>query len=82
MKEATMFSLWVGQNKDSTLTREEIYYLSKVDITTKLSATDLFTIMYHGKDDTPMLALEALKELFEWEMHVLEERNQHQGGEE
>lgn len=77
-----MFSWWMSQNEDSTLTQNDIDCLSVADINSKLSSPDLVEIMYHGKGTTPMLALTALKEQFEWEMHRLEELNYPQGDDE
>ena len=74
-----MFSWWMSQDEDSTLTRNDIDCLSKVDINSKLSAPDLVEILYHGKGTASMLALSALKEKFEWEMNSLEEMNYPQG---
>ena len=81
MREATIFSQWMSQDEDTTLNQNDIDCLSAVDITSKLSAPDLVAVLYHGKGDVPMLALSALKEKFEWEMHRLEELNHPQGAE-
>ena len=77
-----MFSWWMSQDEDTTLTQNDIDCLSAVDITSKLSAPDLVAVLYHGKGSAPMLALSALKEQFEWEMHRLEEMTYPQGADE
>lgn len=77
-----MFSWWMYQDEDSTLTQNDIDRLSVADINSKLSCPDLVEIMYHGKGDASMLALSALKEKFEWEMNSLEGMNYPQGDDE
>lgn len=72
MNEATLFSCWLYQDRPSKLTRQDIEVFAPVDITTKLSANDLIVILYYGKADVAMAALNCLKEKFEAEMHHLE----------
>ena len=69
------FSWWLGKQPPSSLTRKDVEELSLVDITTKLDPKDLLAVMFYGNDRAVGAAVNALKERFEWELHVIEELN-------
>lgn len=79
MREPQWFTAWLDGHDPSTLTVADIKRMSIVDVTTKLSIPDLTAIMYYGESVVSQAALDALKQLFEFEMNALSELNQHQG---
>lgn len=72
MNEAKLFACWLDQGQPSKLTLGDIHRMSVVDVTTKMNASDLIAIMYHGRGSVAICALNCLKEKFEAEMHYLE----------
>lgn len=78
MRQPNWFTSWLDGHDPSSLTVQEIGRMSIVDVTTKLSISDLIAILYWGDAVTAMAALDALKQLFEFEMNALEALNQDQ----
>lgn len=72
MNEANLFTMWLYQDRPSTLSRKEIQASFFGDME-HLPLCDLIAVMYHGRDDQALLALKKLRQHFEDEMNHLEQ---------
>ena len=71
MNEANLFAYWLGQDRRSKLTPNEIDCLSIQEIA-KLDVADLTAVMYYGKGTACLTAIGMLRQKFEDELHYLE----------
>jgi hypothetical protein len=72
MNEATLFSYWLYQEKQPTMSRREVRGVEPEDMK-DMSVKDLISVLYYGRDSQAMLALKQLRLHFEDELNRLNE---------
>lgn len=80
MNEATLFSYWLYQEQQPTMTRNEVQSIDFSDMQ-RMPVKDLISVLYYGRDSQAMLALKHLRLHFEDEMNRLDALNYPQGAE-